>query len=136
MKGDDAAMTLTRKDLAATCLTLLVVATFAATHRNWNVWLVGESHRWAAVVILTLGVATCAFGSPEPGRSTRVLSVLGVLAVVLGVSALVTGSLTLLSLLVVDIVVLWAASTVGHALHPPARRSSRNGAVSPDVGGA
>ena len=39
----------------------------------------------------------------------------------LGVLALVTGSLTPLSFLVLDIVVLWAASTLGHVLHPPGR---------------
>ena len=44
---------------------------------------------------------------------------LGIGALALGVAALITGSLTLLSLLAVDIVVLWAGSTLRHASHHP-----------------
>jgi hypothetical protein len=111
-------LTLTRKDIGATVLTLLAVLTFAAAHQGWDVWLVGDSYRWATAVILVLGVATCALGSPERGINTKVLSALGVLALVLGALALILGSLTALSLLVLDIVVLWAASTLGHVRHP------------------
>jgi hypothetical protein len=48
---------------------------------------------------------------------TKVLATLGVLA--LAVLAIATASLTPLSLLVVDIVVLWALSTLRHAWHVP-----------------
>jgi hypothetical protein len=108
-------MTLTTKDVAATLLTGLVVVAFAATHEGWNVWLIGGSHRWAAAAIALLGMATCGLGSPGKGTATKLLSVLGVLAFVLAILALVTGSLTPLSLLVADIVVLWVASTLRHA---------------------
>jgi hypothetical protein len=112
-------MGLTRKDAAATALTALVVVVFAATHQGWNVWLIGGSHRWAAVAILFLGAATCGQGSPSKGPATTFLVTLGWAAVVLGVLALATGSLTPLSLLVVDIVLLWFISTLRHvgALH-------------------
>lgn len=110
-------MTLNRKDLAAAALTGLVVATFLATHQGWNVWLVGDSHRWAAGVIFGLGAMTCGLGSPGRGTVTKLLAALGVLALVLAVWALATGSLTLLSLLVVDVVLLWAASTLRHVGH-------------------
>lgn len=40
-------------------------------------------------------------------------------ALTLAVLAVATGSLTALSLLVSDIVVLWAASTLRHAFGPP-----------------
>ena len=108
---------LSRKDVAATALTALAVATFFATHEGWNVWLVGGSHRWAAGVIVLLGVLTCGLGSPGRGAVTRLLATLGALALLLAVLALVTGSLTPLSLLVVDIVVLWAVSTLRHFGH-------------------
>jgi hypothetical protein len=114
-------MTLSRKDGAATLLTALVVLTFFATHQGWNVWLVGGSHRWAAGAILLLGMATCSLGSPERerGRSAWLPSTLGVLALALAVLALATGSLTPLSFLVVDIVLLWAVSTWRHLEHGP-----------------
>ncbi len=110
-------MMLSRKDLAATVLTALAVLTYLATHEGWNLWLVGDSHRWAAGAIFALGVLTCALGSPGKGVGTKLLATLGVLALSLGALALATGSLTPLSLLVVDIVLLWAASTLRHFGH-------------------
>jgi hypothetical protein len=107
-------MTLTRKDAVATVLTALVVLVFFATHQGWNVPLIGDSHRWAAGAILVLGAMTCGQGSPERGGSTKSLAALGMLAGVLAIVALVTGSLTPLSLLVADIVVLWALATLRH----------------------
>jgi hypothetical protein len=115
-------MTLTRKDAAATVFTALAVLVFATTHEGWNVWLVGSSHRWAAGAILVLGMLTCATGSPEKSRMTTLLAALGIAAFVLAVLALVTGSLTPLSLLVADIVVLWAVSTLRHATRHGAPR--------------
>lgn len=117
-------MTLTGKDAAATLLTLLVVLTFAATHEGWDVPLVGGSHRWAAVAIVLLGTLTCGLGDPARsggGVATRLCAALGVLALALGVIALATGSLTPLSLLVVDVVALWALATLRHARHATPR---------------
>jgi hypothetical protein len=48
-----------------------------------------------------------------------VLATLGIAALVLAMLAIATGSLTPLSLLVVDIVVLWAVSTFRHARPVP-----------------
>jgi hypothetical protein len=112
-------MTIVRKDIIATVLTALAVAVYAATHQGWNVWLVGGSHRWATGAIALLGMATCGLGSPGKDAATKLLAGLGVLAFVLAVVALVTGSLTPLSLLVGDIVVLWAVSTLRHTLAVP-----------------
>src|SRR4051794_32974221 len=114
-------MTLTRKDVTATLLTALAVLVFAATHEGWNVWLVGDSHRWAAGAIALLGVATCAQGTPGEGRGTKVLAGLGMLAAGLAILALATGALTPLSLLVADVVALWALSTLRHVAHAPRR---------------
>ena len=108
------------KDSGATARTALAVLVFFATHEGWNVWLVGDSHRWAAGVIFALGAFTCGLGSPGEDAATKVLMVLGIAALVLGVLALVTGSLTALSFLVVDYVLLWAVSLARHAAHPVA----------------
>lgn len=112
-------MTLSRKDALATLLTILVVLAFLATHEGWGVPLIGNSHRWAAGAIALLGMRTCGLGSPGKGVGTKFLAILGALALALTVLALVTGSLTPLSLLVVDIVILWAASTLRHLGHRP-----------------
>lgn len=108
-------MALTRKDLEATVLTMLAVLAFAATHEGWNVWLIGGSHRWAAGVILVLGAFTCGLGSPGKDSATRILAGLGIGAGILAVVAIATGSLTALSLLTLDIVLLWAGSLLRHS---------------------
>lgn len=113
-------MTLTRKDTAATALTALALLVFLATHEGWGVPLVGDSHRWATGAILLLGSLTCGLGSPGKDRASRLLAFLGVAALVFAVLALATGSLTPLSLLVVDMLVLWAVSTVRHTARPSA----------------
>jgi hypothetical protein len=113
-------MTLTRKDAAAAGLTALAVLVFLATHEGWGVPLVGDSHRWAAGAIFLLGSLTCGLGSPGKDAAAKVLAILGVAALVLAAFAVATGSLTPLSLLVSDIVALWAVSTVRHAAHPRA----------------
>ena len=125
-------MALTRKDALATVFTLLAVLVFAAAHESWNVPLVGSSIRWAAAAILLLGVATCSLGSTGDEMSkgarmstqTKFLATVGVAALVLAIWAIVTGSLTALSLLTVCFGLLWAGSTLRHAWHPthPSRR--------------
>jgi hypothetical protein len=112
-------MTLQRKDVTATALTALAVLAFFATHQGWNVWLIGGSHRWAAGAIFVLGAFTCGQGRPAKDKATMLLGVLGALALGLAVLALVTGSLTPLSLLVADIVVLWLIATVRHVVQMP-----------------
>jgi hypothetical protein len=116
-------MTITHKDVEATALTVLVVLVYAATHEEWGVPLIGDSHRWAAGAIMLLGMATCGRGtmSNAKGTATKLLAGLGIVALVLAVLALWTASLTWLSLLVVDIVLLWALSTLRHAWHLPGR---------------
>jgi hypothetical protein len=112
-------MTLSRKDAAAAALTLLAVLAFLATHEGWGVPLIGDSHRWAAGAIALLGSMTCGLGSPAKDSATKLLAVLGIAAFALAVLALATGSLTPLSVLVVDMVALWAVSTMRHARHAP-----------------
>ncbi len=119
-------MTRTHKDALAGVLTALAVLAFAATHESWNVWLIGSSHRWAAVAITLLGVLTCSLGSAgtemskgaDMDRATMLLAVVGVAALVFALWAISTASLTPLSLLVASMVVLWAGSTLRHAWQP------------------
>ena len=117
-------MTLGIKDAFATVLTGLAVLVFAATHQAWDVWLVGSSHRWAAVAILLLGMATCSLGSAELNKrrgmstTTMLLAAVGVASLVFAVWAIATGSLTALWLLVAATVFLWAGSTLRHAWQP------------------
>ena len=111
-------MTLTGKDLSATLATALAVLAYAATHEGWGVPLVGSSHRWAAGAILLLGAATCGLGSKVTGTTMVGFGILGSMALVFGLVALATGSLTALSLLLACNVLLWATATIRHARLP------------------
>lgn len=118
-------MTLTRKDVVATVFTGLVVLVFAAAYQSWDVWLVGSSNRWAAGVMLVLGLGACSQSSPaamtadgeKPSGVVLALSIVGAAALAFGVWALATGSMTGLSLLLAATLVLWAGSTLLHAWH-------------------
>jgi hypothetical protein len=122
-------MTLTRKDAAATLLTAFGVLVFFAAHQSWGVWLIGASNRWAALAITLIGAVTCSLGSAademeqEGGMSsaTKVLSAFGAVTGLFAVWAIVSGSLTALSLLTAGVVVLWAGSTLRHASQPTRR---------------
>ena len=111
-------MTLTRRDLAGSVLVALSVLAYLATHERWDVWLIGDSHRWATVVILALGAFAYAVDARHdefPGLKR--LMVFGGTAVVLAAVAVATGSLMPQSLLVVLIGAGWAVTTLRHAQH-------------------
>ena len=114
-------MTVSRKDVLATVFTAMVVLVFVITHEGWDVPLIGDSHRWAAAVITLIGAVTCGLGSTERLADHKLAATLGVLALVLAVLSLATGSLTPLSLLVADIVALWAVATFDHVRNAPRR---------------
>jgi uncharacterized membrane protein YqjE len=54
-------MTTFQKDLAATVATALTALVFVATHEGWNVWLIGDSYRWAALVMTLLALVVLWF---------------------------------------------------------------------------
>lgn len=118
-------MGLTRRDALATVVTALAVLVYVANHQAWNVSLVGSSTRWAAVVVMLLGMVGCRLGAAdeemakgkETGRLIWLLSAVGTAALVFAIWAIVTASQTALALLVLSMVMLWAAATVRHASH-------------------
>jgi hypothetical protein len=111
-------MTAMRKDIAATVATALAVLAYLTTHEGWNVWLIGDDHRWAAAAIVLLGLVTFT-ALRDSGVAYLRLTVLAGLFAVL---AFMTGELTPLSLLAATIVVWWLVSAlrdVWHSTHHP-----------------
>ena len=110
-------MTPPRRDLIATVL--VGVAGLA-----YVFWLVGvmAGVRLVAVVVLAMGVAASAVAVvpafTDLLHSSRVYlaitGLLGLLASVAGIAALVTGSSAILTILVITTVVLWAVATIRH----------------------
>jgi hypothetical protein len=109
-------MTRVHRDIGAMLLTALAVVVLAATDRGWGVPLVGGSHRWAAGVVLLLGMAACSLGSSRSGAGARLLAGLGTVSLVLALIAIATGSLQALTLAVAAFVALWVGSALRHML--------------------
>jgi hypothetical protein len=110
-------MKLDRNDSAVVGLAILIVGTLLITYEGWGVPLVGDSHRWAAVVIILLGLAAGALSSPGADPRSYALAGLVLTAFLFSVIALATGSLTPLVLLVVADLALIVASTGRHVRH-------------------
>ena len=105
----------------ATALTAAIVAFYAVHLAGVALPLGAGARTWSAVIIL-LSLAECAAGggiaADEPGHYGRALfsvaALLGVVAFVAGVAALVLGSYGALAVLVVCAVALWAVAMVRH----------------------
>jgi hypothetical protein len=89
-------------------------------------WLISSACGTAAAVLVLGFVGGCAM-SAAAGQSqgtrarayTSFASLLGVIALVAGIVALITASTVALAILVVATLALWLAATVRHALTPP-----------------
>ena len=123
-------MTLTWRDAAATA----VVGAFAVGYvglAQEQTWAPVTSVRWFALLFVVIGQATCAIGAADAmaaGATKGAGFVLGPVALLAGLLALVTGSVTVLGIGVVAMVGLWVLTTsrhmiVGHhgAGHGPVR---------------
>jgi hypothetical protein len=114
-------MYLTRRDLAGTVVATLVVLIYAANLEGW--WYLG-SNRWAAVTMLGIGAIGCPVGARIVGERLTSLPIMllgsvGLVALVIAVLAIVTGSQWTLLTLAVLVVGLWAGATLRHAFTPP-----------------
>ena len=116
-------MYLTRRDLVGTVVAALIVLAYVANVQDW--WYLG-SNRWAGVTMLAIGLVGCPLAARLVGERLAsapivLLGVLGVAALVLGLIAIVTAAQWALLGLAIVVVVLWAGTTLRHALTPPPR---------------
>lgn len=116
-------MYLTRRDLIGTVVAALVVVVYVANVQEW--WYL-SSNSWAAVTMLVFGVVGCPLGARLVGEKLSsapivLLALLGVVALVFALIAIVTAAQWALLALALVVVVLWAGTTLRHALTPPPR---------------
>jgi hypothetical protein len=109
------------EDIAATVLMAGTALGYAATHENWNVWLIGDSRRWTTGLLTVLAIGM--FGLVARHIGSTATGVLSSIAAVLAVVAFWTASLTPLSLLGVTIILVWAVA-VTHDLFVVPRRTA------------
>lgn len=89
-----------RTDRKVFGLAILIVGVFVTTAAGWGVPLIGSSHRWAAAVILLLGLAAAAFSAPGAESRSYTLAGFVIVAFLAAVLALATASTTAVALLV------------------------------------
>lgn len=113
-------MFLTPKDAVGTAVAAVIVLVYVANVQD--TWYLG-SNRWAAATMLAVGLVGCPLAARLVGEDLSsapivLLGTLGVAALALGVVAIVSGAQWALLALVVVVVVLWAGTTVRHAVTP------------------
>ena len=117
-------MKLSSKDRTIAALAVLIVGVFVVAYAGWGVPLIGDSNRWATVVILALGVLAGYLSSPGTDARSYLLGGLVIVGFLFAVIAIASSSLTALALLVVALVALIVASTARHAAHKPSERAT------------
>ena len=115
-------MRLTWRDGVATILAACVGAVTLAVTESLD-WPLLGSNRAGIGVLAAIGWAMCVVGGSRTSSSFRgpvgvLASILGVVALVLIVLGLITGSETALVALAADIGFLWLVATTRHAIVP------------------
>src|SRR5512142_3408563 len=120
-------MRLAWKDAVSAMFMAAIVVIYAAFLNSTTAWLISSARGTAAAVLVLGIVGGCAMsaaaeqyqGKRAPAY-TSFMSVLGAVALVAGVIALITASTVALAILVVATLALWLVATVRHAITPPA----------------
>jgi hypothetical protein len=107
-------MKINRTDRKVLGLAILIVGVFIMALADWGVPLIGNSNRWAATVIIVLGLAAAVLISPGSESRSYVLAGLVVVAFLAAVLVFATASTGALALLVVALLALIATSTARH----------------------
>ena len=126
-------MKLTWRDGVATVLAALVVAVALAVTGSWG-WPLLGSYRAGIGALGVIGWSMCIVRSSRTTSSFKgtfvvLASALGGLALVLVIVGLVTGTNGPFVVLALDIEILWAATTLRHAVSGRQRRAGRYAAL-------
>lgn len=120
-------MRLTWKDAVSTVFMAAIVVIYVAFLNSTTAWLISSARGTAAAVLILGMVGGCAMSAaagrdqgPRARTYTSFASVLGAIALVAGVIALITASTVALAILVVATLTLWLVATVRHAFTPAA----------------
>lgn len=111
-------MSLTWRDAVTTLLMVGAAFVAVAAMREWSVPIVGNP-RWAALILIAIGLALCVVGntSPNPDFSNpyvMVMAILGGGVILLALLALIMGAAIYVGLTAALIFLMWLASTIRH----------------------
>jgi hypothetical protein len=114
-------MALTRKDVVATMLAVVIVLVAMAVLGGWD-WPLLGTERAGAIAVLVLGMAVCTQGTAiSEGSSMRepyvaTMSLVGIAVLGTAIWAIVAGTETAFAVEVTVTLVMWLISTLRHAL--------------------
>jgi hypothetical protein len=116
-------MRLTWRDAGTALLALAVGSVYVANTAGWATPIISDT-RGATLLLGIAGFSMCILGGSSAtisGKSAFMVpaSILGGAAVVLIIAGLITGWSWIVPWLTADIVLLWAISTVRHAIPAP-----------------
>jgi len=112
-------MRISLRDVWATAVTTAVAAAYVGLVQGAS-WAPLTSVRWFALVFLLVGQTTSTIGAADAlrDRTSRGAGfVLGPIALVATLAAIITGNEGVLGVAVLAMVVLWVLTTSRHALH-------------------
>lgn len=118
-------MRLWRRDAIAGLGAALTVVALLAFTQSWGGPLQGAYRIGVpAVAVLGFGSHLISMSPPPPhGRATRLAGLLGVVALVLIITGLISGAERAFVALVADVLLLWALTTAHHLVASPRRRA-------------
>lgn len=112
-------MAITWKDGITTVLAVASYGLYYAMSNNIRLPIV-SGYRVAVFIMLLIGVAMCAFSSPDTAKAgspfISIATVLGITSLALVVYGLITGSKDAFMLLTFVIIVLWIVATLRHLI--------------------
>ena len=117
-------MRLTWKDAVSTVFMAAIVIIYAAFLNSTTVWLISSARGTAAAVLILGFVGGCAMSAARQDQGTQAraytsfASILGAVALIAGVIALIMASTAALAVLVAATLTLWLAATLRHAFTP------------------
>ena len=113
-----------RTDRKVLGLAILIAGVFVVALADWGVPLIGSSNRWAAAVIVVLGVIAGALSSPGSDSRSYTLGGLLIIAFLGAILAFATASTAALALFVIALLALIATSAGRHHLRHAPRQST------------
>lgn len=113
-------MSLTWRDAVTTIIAAGAVIIAVAAMREWNVPIIGNP-RWAALVLIVLGIALCIIGNTATQTNTSnpyvmLMAILGGGVILLAVLALIIGTAIYVGITAVLIGLMWLVSTIRHLI--------------------
>lgn len=113
-------MSLTWRDAVTTIIAAGAVTIAIAAVKEWNIPIIGNP-RWAALILIALGIALCIIGNTSSQADmsnpyVMIMAILGGGVILLAVLGLIVGAAIYAGVTAALIVLMWLVSTIRHLI--------------------